>query len=344
VLLLLAPRRPHTPLDGLAAGAAVGLGFQVAEDLVYTIRAMPVLGPARAIVEVLWVRGVVSGLWSHALYTAIAGYGIGYAVIRRNCRWRRRLGVALGCLVGAAALHSLWNSPLLGDPRDIGLGQPAKGIVALVFFAMILVAGQRRESQMFLPYLALPGPGAGAASRTECADLRDGPSRIRAQLGAFRQARSGGLGEALGGMWEQGRLQRAQSDAAVAVSYGRAAEFTLARGQIHGARTRLRRIIGPVGSALPPSAEGSVPPVPVRRGWRAPSLQAGRSAALVSMVLAVFGVLELAVALASLATALLALRLSRGSGPARNRARQALLLSAVSVVVSAAVSVWTDLV
>jgi RsiW-degrading membrane proteinase PrsW (M82 family) len=107
-------------------GAFCGVGFQIVEGYAFAMSST-VLNRAGDVVEpviaVFIVRGVLAGLWSHAVFTAIAGAGVAYAATRRTAR---SVWVAAGALAGVIALHALWNSPLLRD----GLGLGAFGVLA----------------------------------------------------------------------------------------------------------------------------------------------------------------------------------------------------------------------
>jgi protease PrsW len=234
VVILLARRRIRTPLDGLIIGAVVGLGFQVAEDFVYTLRAMPLMGPWGAIPAMAWTRGVIAGLWSHAAYTAIAGYGIGYAVVRNKRPAVVRIGVVTLCLLAAIALHALWNSPIATTQLGTS-GHIIKGLTTLVFFVAVLAAGQRRDAAFFLPYLRLAPNGPMIASAEELAALPTFASRLSAR---WRATRAAGLHAG----HQTAALQRGQADAACAIARDDARALTLARGAILRSRTNLRRL------------------------------------------------------------------------------------------------------
>ncbi len=83
IVVLLLPARPYfrSTFDGAILGAFTGLGFQVLEDLVYSLSAAALTaagGESKAIIGQFLARGFLAGLWSHALYSAIVGAGIAY--------------------------------------------------------------------------------------------------------------------------------------------------------------------------------------------------------------------------------------------------------------------------
>src|SRR5204862_531798 len=104
---------------------------------------------ALVLIAVFVARGFVAGLWSHTMFTALAGAGVGYAVVRRERSRLSRYGVALLCLAGAWLAHFAWNSPVLSGGFGLGTaGQIAavlvKGIPALlVVLALVRAAGDR---------------------------------------------------------------------------------------------------------------------------------------------------------------------------------------------------------
>jgi RsiW-degrading membrane proteinase PrsW (M82 family) len=155
LLVLIARDQFDSPLDGMVYGALVGLGFQVVEDFVYCINAITLSGGDGEIGPVLGtfvVRALV-GLWSHATYTAIAGYGVGYVASRRDRKLADRLLVAAACFAVAYSAHFIWNSPLLtdafGEGAGIVLGLVLKGIPVVVLLVVMYRLARRQEATWF---------------------------------------------------------------------------------------------------------------------------------------------------------------------------------------------------
>ncbi len=101
-IVLVARSQVNSVLDGVVYGAMVGLGFQIAEDIVFAVGAVALAGQGdqvQPVVATFLLRGFLSGVWSHTLFGALAGAGIGYLVVRRDRRLAHRIGVAL--LAGA---------------------------------------------------------------------------------------------------------------------------------------------------------------------------------------------------------------------------------------------------
>jgi RsiW-degrading membrane proteinase PrsW (M82 family) len=147
VLVLLPLARVRSALDGLYYGLMVGLGFQVVEDYTFTV------GQSATTDEVLgflYLRGFVAGLWAHAVYTGIVGFGIGYLVSRRDRPMAARVGVAVGMFAFAWTMHFFWDSPLLvdwGETSNFAFYTTIllKGLPALVVLLVVLRWGRGHE-------------------------------------------------------------------------------------------------------------------------------------------------------------------------------------------------------
>jgi len=106
----------------------------------------------------LLTRGLMSGLWSHAAYTAIASFGVAWFLLHPERRLVTRIGAAVLCFVLAWAMHFVWNSPLLEDYFDGGYGEMAllllvKGIPVLIA-AWLFWREAARENGAYLHALA----------------------------------------------------------------------------------------------------------------------------------------------------------------------------------------------
>jgi len=139
-------------VDGFVYGALVGLGFQVVENIVFALNAVAVAGEGdrvSPVVVTLLLRGFPGGLWSHTLFTGLAGAGVAYAMTRRDRPMAVRLLAGSAGVVAAAAIHFLWNSPPLVDGFGFGLpGALAALLVRAVPVALacllLLRAAERR--------------------------------------------------------------------------------------------------------------------------------------------------------------------------------------------------------
>ncbi|HEU4346318.1 MAG TPA: PrsW family intramembrane metalloprotease, partial [Actinoplanes sp.] len=219
-IVLIAGAQVNSVLDGVVYGALVGLGFQIVENIVFAVGAVALAGrgdDVQPVVATFLLRGFLAGVWSHTLFGALAGAGVGYLVVRNDRPRRIRLGVAALCVCGAWACHVLWNSPVFGD----GLGNGAlallavlllKGMPPLLLILWLVRRAHDREADYYTAKLAaLHDPAL--ITEAELAVLRSGSRRSAARwhagLSAGHPARSAVR-----------RLQRAQARLAVELSRG----------------------------------------------------------------------------------------------------------------------------
>ncbi|MEU3274796.1 PrsW family intramembrane metalloprotease [Saccharomonospora sp. NPDC006951] len=157
LLILIARSQFRTIVSVVVVGALVGLGFQILEDLSYSVRAavqFPTDEQITPVIQIFFVRGVLSGLWSHALYTSIAAFGIGYFITRTYRPLAARITVAVASFALAWFVHFFWNSPWLTDLfGDNPLGALAqivlRGIpILLIGFAIWWLAGRDESTHL----------------------------------------------------------------------------------------------------------------------------------------------------------------------------------------------------
>lgn len=140
LLVGLGSRLVRSPYDGFVIGAFAGLGFQVAEDMLYAAQSAvhtfgsDQLGQA---VTIIMMRGVL-GVASHALYSAIFCAGLVWFLGRPRAQRNRPLGAAL--MAFAMFAHFVWDSAtalasaLLGNP---GLGIIVSAVILIVGLLMV---------------------------------------------------------------------------------------------------------------------------------------------------------------------------------------------------------------
>lgn len=160
-IALLAKGAIGSALDGMAYGAMVGLGFQIVENVLYAINAIALSGAENEIdpvVGIFILRGLLSGLWSHAMYSALIGAGIGYALSHHGRSMPRRIAVAAIAFGLGWGLHFLWNSPLLttrfGDGAGILLAILAKGFLGLSIVAVVYRVAKASDRHWFVQTLS----------------------------------------------------------------------------------------------------------------------------------------------------------------------------------------------
>ncbi|HWH00683.1 MAG TPA: PrsW family intramembrane metalloprotease [Pilimelia sp.] len=217
-IALVARSQVNSVLDGVVYGALVGLGFQVVEGVVYSLSAVALAGRGDAVdpvVATFFLRGFLAGPWSHTLFSALAGAGVGYLVVRTDRSAPSRVGTAALALAGAWLCHFLWNSPLLGDGLGYGglgvlAGLLAKGVPPLLMILWLVRVARAREADFYLGQLAALGDPR-VVTDAELAVL--GRAGLRAEARRYAHGRSG-----LRGGRAVRRLQRAQARLAVALS------------------------------------------------------------------------------------------------------------------------------
>jgi RsiW-degrading membrane proteinase PrsW (M82 family) len=149
VLLALLPAAARFgPAAGLAAGALVGVSFQVVENWVFTIQAMEKAietggTPLQALVGMAFIRGVV-GFFSHLVYSGVIGAAVGWVLIAPAGGRLRRLPVAVAAFVAMVGLHmfSNWTTT-----ADAGLLYLATMAVGLVVFVLVYRAVSRLDAE-----------------------------------------------------------------------------------------------------------------------------------------------------------------------------------------------------
>jgi RsiW-degrading membrane proteinase PrsW (M82 family) len=217
-IMLIARSQINGVLDGIVYGAMVGLGFQVVEDVVYALASVSLAGQGdriQPVVTTFLLRGFLSGVWSHTLFGALAGAGLGYLVVRRDRGRANRIAVAALAVLAAWASHVLWNSPIFSD----GLGNGSSGLIAVLLLkglpplALVLVVVRRvhdREADYYVSHLAtLRDPEV--ITEGELAVLGSGARRTAARR--FAATHAGRRGHTT-----VRRLQRAQARLAVELS------------------------------------------------------------------------------------------------------------------------------
>ncbi|HTF07287.1 MAG TPA: PrsW family intramembrane metalloprotease, partial [Asanoa sp.] len=157
-IVLVARAQVNSVLDGVVYGSLVGLGFQVVEDVVYAINAVAVAGRGDQIAPVVatfLLRGFLAGLWSHTLFGALAGAGIGYLAVRTDRSLFSRVGVAVLSVLGAMAIHFLWNSPLLSLGGGAGIFGDlfVKGLPPLLMILFLVRGVRHREADYYMVQL-----------------------------------------------------------------------------------------------------------------------------------------------------------------------------------------------
>jgi RsiW-degrading membrane proteinase PrsW (M82 family) len=227
VIALLATAQVNSVVDGIVYGAMVGLGYQVMENISYAANAVQAAGAGDRIEPVFStfiVRGILGGPWSHTVFTALAGAGVGYAVVRVDRPAAARAGFAALCLGGAWLCHFGWNSPLLADGFGLGTaGQIGallvKGGPVLALALTLAYLARRREDGYYATVLStLADPRVVTPGELRAISSIGG----RAALRRAAYARAGAAGDRAAR-----RLQESQARLAVELSRGPAGDGEL---------------------------------------------------------------------------------------------------------------------
>ena len=113
LVFLMARRAFDGPVDGVVYGALIGAGFAFTENIQYFAISL-IEGGAENLTVTFVLRGLMSP-FAHAMFTSVTGFAIGLAA-RRGASAARAAGAGAIGLVGAIALHALWNgSSEFGD-------------------------------------------------------------------------------------------------------------------------------------------------------------------------------------------------------------------------------------
>jgi RsiW-degrading membrane proteinase PrsW (M82 family) len=171
LMLGLAPVVIRTAADGLIVGAYVGLGFQILEDILYAQNsAFAAFGAhqADAVLGVFVVRAI-AGIPSHALYTALFGAGVIYAL--GTVAQPRRLGRGVALMLSAVALHGVWDSAsAIGGPVYVVLVLLAVTVGSVMILLVAIRWAGRRERRYMRDIMA-PEVAAGTITEAELAAL-----------------------------------------------------------------------------------------------------------------------------------------------------------------------------
>jgi protease PrsW len=208
LLLFLVMRNEFDDVvDGIVYGAAVGLGFNFMETVVY----MSVGGLPQ-----FFIRQVLGLFLGHATYTALIGAGIGVA---RQVPGTGRKVLVVACgFIAAIAAHFTWDAwlwyfPHPSDPALLLLSIPLQYLAmtgpfflaVMALFMLGLRAEGRALEEQLAAEAALPG---GGVLPGEVAMLASPWRRIDARFRALRYYGFRGY------LWMR-RLQRAQLDLAM---------------------------------------------------------------------------------------------------------------------------------
>ena len=203
MIFLIARNEIDSLMDGMVYGAMIGLGFQVMENIQYFVHAAAQSGGAGlgGVVGTFFVRVLIAGLYSHMLFTGLAGFGFAYFITRKGARpWATRAGVFALFILAAWAAHFVWNSPWLDSLAQGGAGAfilslVVKGLPFLALLAIMGALARRRESQAFERLMA-EEVGGDVVTAEEFQVLRSARRRRR-MVRSFKRRRGPAAGRLL---------------------------------------------------------------------------------------------------------------------------------------------------
>jgi protease PrsW len=171
VVFLLLAARPYlrSVFAGAVYGAIVGVGFAAVEDFGYALLAADDTLPDAVgeALRTLALRFTVPGVVGHPLFTAVAGAGVAYFVVRTDRTRARRVAVLVGASALAWLTHAAVNSPVAIAVTEALDGLP--GFAALTGYLLVvgipggasfycLAALRRAESARLAEQLSAGGP------------------------------------------------------------------------------------------------------------------------------------------------------------------------------------------
>lgn len=166
-------------VDGFVYASMVGLGFALSENVFYYSRA----AVQEQEHQLFLLRGLVSG-FSHPLFTAMTGIGLGWACEnpRHPLRW---LAPGAGFLL-AIASHSAWNSSLVLGLMQWVVTYLLVMIPSLVMALSLVVAALQREGSALRKHLK------GVVFGSELEQVASIPGRLLFQWNSLQRRGPGG--------------------------------------------------------------------------------------------------------------------------------------------------------
>jgi RsiW-degrading membrane proteinase PrsW (M82 family) len=174
-MLWLRRHELNGPTDGIIYGSMVGLGFATVENISY-YTATAQLGQLE---ETFLARGVFTPLL-HPLCTSLTGLGIAAAATRRP--GPGRLAPAVLGLLGAMALHAVWNGASAFGLAGVVVAYGVGFVVLVVLLVVVRVDRSRTVAMVgrYLPAYAT----TGAVTAQELQMLTSLPARRAARAWA----------------------------------------------------------------------------------------------------------------------------------------------------------------
>ncbi len=172
LIMGLAPIVVRTVYDGLIVGAYVGLGFQVFEDALYGQNSAAAhfgVDQTQSVLSTFALRAI-TGIASHALYTALFGAGLIYLI--GTAAQSRRIGRGLLLMLAALIIHGVWDSAaaLSGGTAAVFVILLTTTVLAILILVIAIRLGGGRERQ-FMHAVLTPEVTNATITGTELAAL-----------------------------------------------------------------------------------------------------------------------------------------------------------------------------
>lgn len=179
----LAPVVVRTVYDGLIVGAYTGLGFQVLEDMLYGQNSAAAHFGADQAGSVLgtFVIRALTGVASHALYTALFAAGLVYLI--GTVAQPRRVGRGVALVLTPVVLHGVWDSmgALTGGTGWQFVLMATVTVTSVAAVVVALRLGGARE-RGFMRAVMGPEVAAGTITAAELDALAGGRRQRRAAV------------------------------------------------------------------------------------------------------------------------------------------------------------------
>ncbi|WP_137846041.1 PrsW family intramembrane metalloprotease [Microbacterium sp. 2FI] len=143
IIFVSARRAFDGPVDGIVYGALIGAGFAFTENIQYFAISFIEGGVADTSLT-FFLRGILSP-FAHVMFTSVTGFALGLAA-RRGAKAGRAVGPWVLGMIGATALHALWNgSAVFGD---FFLLYMVLQVPLFVLFVLGVIALRREEARL----------------------------------------------------------------------------------------------------------------------------------------------------------------------------------------------------